>query len=195
MESEEDLVDASNPLEERLARIEACQEILSLPARYARAADARDLDALVELFVPDVQAGGGRSGRAALREDFAVVLAGFYRSVHFVCGQVIDELGPDHARGTTYCRAEQEITDRWIISAMRYEETFELRDGRWYFARRLPRLWYSADARSRPNDVGFDDWPEMASFAPTLPAKMPRWAEFWSSTATPPTTHPVPPPG
>ena len=55
-------------LERRLAKIEAGLAIQQLPARYALAVDTRNLDALVSLFVPDVDCGSRGKGRAALRE-------------------------------------------------------------------------------------------------------------------------------
>ena len=42
---------------DRLDRIESSLAIGQLPSRYAMALDARDLDALVALFVDDVDAG------------------------------------------------------------------------------------------------------------------------------------------
>jgi SnoaL-like domain len=168
-------------------------EIASLPIRYARAADSRDLEGLVGLFVPDVPAGPGRQGRAALREVLESSLRMFYRSVHYVCGHVIDELDDDHARGTTYCRAEQEVRDRWIVSAVMYQDSYERRDGHWLFSRRLPRLWYAADMLERPSDVGLNSWPEMAQFPVTLPGKFGTWQPFWDAGSGPaPSLLPLP---
>ncbi len=54
----------------RLDRLLGYEEIRQLVARYAVATDARDLDALVALFVDDVQVGRHERGRAALRAFF-----------------------------------------------------------------------------------------------------------------------------
>ena len=51
-------------------RLLAYEEIRQLAARYSVFADARDLDALVDLFVPDVRVGRDRSGHEALKADF-----------------------------------------------------------------------------------------------------------------------------
>ena len=51
-------------------RLLAYEEIRQLVARYAVAVDSRDLDALVALFVDDVQVGSEQRGRAALRAFF-----------------------------------------------------------------------------------------------------------------------------
>jgi len=53
-----------------VARLLAVEEIRQLVARYAVATDSRDLDALVALFVDDVQVGRDARGRDALRAFF-----------------------------------------------------------------------------------------------------------------------------
>ena len=54
-------------LEDRVDRIESHLAIRQLPVRYALAVDARDLDAWVGCFRPDVDMGRRGSGREALR--------------------------------------------------------------------------------------------------------------------------------
>jgi ketosteroid isomerase-like protein len=76
----------------RLDRIESGQEIAPLPSRYAMALDARDLDALVALFIEDVEAGAQGRGRQALKAWFDGVLRRFYRSIHLICGHRFDLL-------------------------------------------------------------------------------------------------------
>ena len=49
--------------EERLDRMESLADIRQLPYRYALALDSRDMDALVDLFVPDVRVGRDETGR------------------------------------------------------------------------------------------------------------------------------------
>ena len=64
----------------------AYEQIRQLASRYALAVNLRDLDALVELFVDDVRAGRGRSGRDALKENFAR---------HLITPLGLQVLGPD----------------------------------------------------------------------------------------------------
>jgi hypothetical protein len=65
-------MDASlSDLAERLRRVEDTLEIQQLSIRYAMAVDERNVDAWLELFVPDVCVGRGLVGREALR-DFIV---------------------------------------------------------------------------------------------------------------------------
>lgn len=175
--------------ERRLARIEARLEIGQLPMRYALAVDQRDLDAWTALFVPDVDMGRHGRGRDALRTYIAPRLRWFYRSVHLICGHRI-ELGPDDetATGQVYCRAEHEVDDRWIVMAIRYDDSYRCVAGEWLFERRRERHWYAADLTERPQAVDFDSW---TSGPPGLPGADPVWREFWAGHDTIPTRNPV----
>ena len=59
----------------------AYEEIRQLAARYAFAVDTRDLDSLVELFIPNVRVGRDLTGRDALRMSFDSQLRGIGRSI------------------------------------------------------------------------------------------------------------------
>lgn len=163
---------------ERLERVEAQFAIGQLAIRYALAVDARDVDAWLDLFVPDVQVGRDRFGRESLRDYIEPALQGFYRSMHQICGHRIEVVDRENARGTVYCRAEHEVRDRWIVLAVCYSDSYRCVGGEWLFVRRKERHWYSADVTERPQDVGFHGWPE-GSKPPRLPAELEAWAGFW----------------
>ena len=170
---------STSDLEARLDAIESRLAIGQLPVRYAMAVDGRDVDAWVRLFVPDVQVGRDRFGREALAEHIDRSLRGFRRSVHLICGQRID-LDPDdrdHATGATYCRAEHEVDDRWILTPIIYFDTYRRVDGEWLFQRRKERHWYAADINEHPQAVGYDSW--HYSKPPSLPDAFPSWGPFW----------------
>ena len=84
----------------RIERIEARQAIGELPCRYARAIDSRDIDGWLNLFIEDVDCGRRGKGREALRTYIEPSLRGFYRSIHQVCGHVVDFVDDDRATGT-----------------------------------------------------------------------------------------------
>ena len=77
-------------LAERVERIEAHLAIQQLAIRYAMAVDARDLDAWVGCFRPDVDMGRHGAGREALRRYIDPMVRRFYRSVHQICGHRIE---------------------------------------------------------------------------------------------------------
>lgn len=173
-------------IEARLERVEAELAIRQLPARYAVAVDSRNLDDLVQLFAADVDCGRWGTGREALRAYYASphVLGGFYRSVHLICGQVIDFFDADHAGGTVYCRAGHEDGGHWVEMAICYFDRYVRSEGRWCFERRDERHWYSTDWQQRPHGPDFQAWPgryQGPKFAPKLPHAWPSWRRYWDA--------------
>lgn len=174
---------------QRLARVEAQLAIQQLPARYAVAVDARDLDALAALFTPDVDCGRWGIGREALKRYYASakVLAGFYRSVHLVGGHCVDLTDAEHATGSVYCRAGHEDKGHWIEMAICYFDRYVCVDGTWCFERREEKHWYSTDWQDRPNrgaGQSWQNWPgkyEGLKYAPQLPQAWPSWARYWEA--------------
>lgn len=169
-------------LEERLDRVESQLAIQQLPARYAVAVDSRNIDAWVGLFVDDVDCGKRGRGREALKQFIAPAVRTFYRSVHQICGHVVDFVDADHATGTVYCRAEHEDGDLWVAMAIVYFDEYARRDGKWYFVRRREKHWYSADVLARPGQGGFQNWPKWGDRKPELPHAFPSWTQFWAAT-------------
>jgi len=73
------------------------EQIRQLACRYAEAVDSRDLDALAECFIEDVQVGRDTFGRDALRDWFDAVLRTFGVSIHFIGNHRITVLDDDRA--------------------------------------------------------------------------------------------------
>ena len=133
-----------------LERLMALEEIRGLAQRYAVYLDARDLDGLVELYVPDVRVTRESQGRDALRAQFDETLRSVGVTFLQVGNHVIDFQGDDEATGVVYTRGE--IQDGGIDSAA--ERTFQQRceslsslrfllfDGRlcWWREERLSQL-------------------------------------------------------
>ena len=163
-----------------LERLLAYEEIRQLVARYALATDARDLDALVGLFVEDVQIGRDTFGRDALRSSFDASLRGIGVSILNVGTHVIDLVDDDHATGHVYCKGEIQDGDRWIHQAILYRDTYERRHGHWYFVRRRHELWYGAEVGVNPLALAPANWPEHHDGLGTVPAVFPTWKDFWS---------------
>ena len=161
-------------------RLLAYEEIRQLAARYALATDSRDLDTLVGLFVDDVQVGRDTFGREALRASFDAALRGVGISILNVGTHVIDLVDVDHATGHVYCKGEIQDGDRWIHQAILYRDTYERRDGRWYFVRRRHELWYGAEVGVNPLGLEPANWPEHHDGRGTVPEVFPTWEAFWS---------------
>ncbi len=167
-----------------LERLLATDQIRQLAARYAVALDARDLDALVALFVDDVQVGRERFGRSALRENFDEQLRAIGISILFVGNHVIDFDDDDHARGIVYCKGEIQDGDRWIHQAIQYRDRYERRDRNWFFVRRTHLLWYGTvhgpDSPMNPLALPDANWPEHHTGKGSIPESWESWKRFWS---------------
>lgn len=164
-----------NEIERLLAR----DEIRQLAHRYALAVDARDLDGLVALFVPDVRVGKDASGHDALRADFDRQLHAVGVSILFVGNHVIDFDDDTHAQGVVYCKAEVQEGAHWSHQAIQYQDTYEKRDARWCFVRRKHLLWYAAHQQNNPLDQPPVDWPHGTTGRGTIPESLESWQRFW----------------
>jgi ketosteroid isomerase-like protein len=160
-------------------RLLAYEEIRQLAARYALAVDSRNLDALVALFVDDVQVGRETFGRDALKASFDESLRGIGISILNVGTHVIDLVDDDHATGHVYCKGEIQDGDRWIHQAILYRDTYERRAGHWYFVRRRHELWYGAEVGVNPLGLEPANWPEHHDGRGTVPDVFPTWQQFW----------------
>lgn len=151
------------------------EQIRQLAARYALAINLRDFDALVELFVEDVRASGGRVGRAAAKEDFAGQVHDTAVDLLEVSTHVIDLVDAEHATGTVYSRCELGDRDRWERQAIAYEDEYARRDGTWYFVRRRHLLFYGVDAGPSPLDQEPAQWPRRTTGRGSVPYDWPSW--------------------
>lgn len=167
-------------LEARIDRLESLAAIKQLPIRYALAVDGRDMDAWVDCFVPDVHCGRAGQGREVLRSIITSAVKTFYRSVHQICGHRVEFDDADHAHGVVYCRAEHEDAGRWVIMAIAYFDSYERREGEWYFVRRREKHWYAADWQERPT-APFTGWAAHDG-PPDLPQHFDSWNPFWAGT-------------
>jgi ketosteroid isomerase-like protein len=162
----------------------AIVEIQQLAHRYAVSLDARDLDALVALYVPDVRVTREASGREALRADFDRTLRAVGATFLQVGSHVVDFTDDDHASGVVYTRGE--IQDggpdsaRWIVHAIQYHDSYERRDGRWLFARRKHLLVYGAELGENPLTLPPAEWPKRQTGRGTVPWSLETWRRFWA---------------
>jgi ketosteroid isomerase-like protein len=163
-----------------LARLSAHEQIRQLAARYAVALDSRDLDALVALFVDDVQVGREQRGREALRKSFDTMLRQVGVTILNVGTHVIDLVDATHATGVVYCHGEIQDGDRWIHQAIVYRDAYTRRRGHWYFVRRVHELFYGAEQASNPLTLPPANWPEHHDGRGTVPESFATWHEFWN---------------
>ena len=130
-------------IEERLARLEAIEEIKALKARYcAYADDDYDAEGLASLFVPDgIWDGGEEFGRYHGREELKNFLnrtRGEIRfAAHLVLNPIINVQDPTHATGKwrllmpATVMSEGAKQSRWLLCE--YDEEYLRHEGRWMF--------------------------------------------------------------
>jgi len=171
-------------LAQRIERLEARDEIRMLAHRYALAVDTKNLDALMSLFVEDVQVGKNARGRDALRQWYTPVLAKFRSSIHQVSNHIIELKDAHNASGVVYCRDELEQDDgQWHVGVIQYWDDYQRQDGRWLFRRRKLHRWYLVDALTRPGrHITTDERAGMPQ--PWLPDAWPSWGQFWEAWDT-----------
>jgi ketosteroid isomerase-like protein len=162
-----------------LQRLMAYEEIRQLAARYAVATDARDLDALVSLFVDDVRVGRELRGRDALKAFFDRSLRDVGVTILNVGTHLVELEDEDRAHGVVYCRGEIQVRDRWVVQAIQYRDDYARRDGHWYFVRRKHLLWYGRDVGTSPLGLPPANWPENHTGWGELPEVWPTWSAFW----------------
>jgi hypothetical protein len=65
--------------------------------------------------------------------------------------------------------------------AIAYIDSYERRDGTWYFTRRQEKHWYAADWEERPT-APFTGWAAQPH-PPVLPQQFASWNPFWADEA------------
>ena len=167
-------------LEARIDRLESLAAIQQLPIRYALAVDGRDMHAWVNCFIPDVHCGRAGQGREVLKSIITPAVKTFYRSIHQICGHRVEFDDADHAHGVVYCRTEHEDAGQWVVMAIAYFDSYERREGEWFFVRRREKHWYAADWQARPA-APFTGWAAHDD-PPDLPQHFDSWNPFWAGT-------------
>lgn len=161
-----------------LAQLLARDQIRQLAERYALAVDIRDLDALVALFVSDVDCGRWGQGREALRASFEQQLRGNGPSVMLVANHIIDFDDEDRAQGVVYGIAEAQLPEGWVRQAIQYHDDYVRRGESWLFARRQHRLWYGVVLPYDPLAQPPANWPRSQVGRGTVPECWESWRRF-----------------
>lgn len=174
--------DAMAAILARLDRLESRDEIRQLASKYALALDMRDMDAMANLFPEDVAAGGGRTGRSALKAWLSDTMRRqFTGTAHHVGTQIIEFEDADRAVGIVYSKNEHETGPDWVIMQMMYFDRYERIGGRWYFRRRQPLYWYATDLNRPPIGSRKMRWPGREPYEGGFHDLFPSWAAFWAA--------------
>jgi len=129
-------------LDRRLRRIEDRAEIQELGQRYCRYIDDNDWARLRGLFTDDA-AMAGQTGGDPVVATLRAIRSGYGRTIHTAYGLVLEELDDDHARGYVPSSAQLDIGGEFVVSAIRYFDTYAKVGGAWRFASRDLRFVYA----------------------------------------------------
>jgi hypothetical protein len=129
-------------LDRRLRRIEDRAEIQELGQRYCRYIDDNDWTRLRTLFT-DGAAMAGQTGGDAVVATLRAIRSGYGRTIHTAHGLVLEELGDENARGYVPSSAQLDIGGEFVVSAIRYFDTYAKVGGAWRFASRDLRFVYA----------------------------------------------------
>ncbi len=162
----------------------AKEEIRQLPYRYAAAIEARDVDAMAELFVPHARFGDHGEGREALRRLMSPSVDASVFAVILVANHLVELDTEDRAHGRVWAQCfAQTNADGFIEQLIKYEDRYELHGGRWLFLHRRHRLFYGVSRPTSPLMQEAASWPRNQIGVGDLPLTDPVFAAWWQSNA------------
>jgi hypothetical protein len=148
-----------NPLEGRLERLLAKEEIRGLARQYARDLDARDAPGLCGLWLPFHGAALPWIDLGVVQEAIIPSWSTRGRSEMRVVDHDV-ELQGDGARGVVSSEVLVEIRDRAVYQSVRYFDEYGQADaGEWRFVRRFHHLVYGCLAPVNPWRQRLAQWP------------------------------------
>lgn len=127
------------PLEKRLERLEALEEMRALAHGYCHGLDKHDRDSFLAVFAQDAVWDLGEAKPQGPEEIGAMlegIWGGFPETHHWTSNQVVDWSG-DHPRGT--CDVDATVRDAagsWHRASATYVDDYVRVDGRWLIATR-----------------------------------------------------------
>ncbi len=187
------MVAESAGLAERVARLEAREEIRDLVARYGMAVDDRDVEALAAMFTSDATFGladgmVANQGRQAVIDFYTERMAAFGATYHYPHSHVIDldSDRPDHATGVVNAHAELALDGRTLVTALRYHDRYRVEAGRWCFVERRVAMIYYMDMAELV-DGGLSQPDRKRYFGTIGPSELPEtldtWKQFFARSA------------
>lgn len=163
-----------------IERAVARDEIRQLAYRYASAIEKRDVDAMVDLFVPHARFGAYGEGADALRRLMHESTDGLVFAVILIANHLIDVESRDRATGEVWARCvAQTERDGFVEQLIKYEDRYERHEGRWLFLHRRHRLWYGVAQPDSPLRQESAEWPAHQVGIGDVPLADPRFLEWW----------------
>lgn len=164
---------------EALAAVVARDEIRQLPYRYAKAIEARDVDAMVDLYSPNARFGTFGQGATALRQLMAQSLEDSVFAVILVANHLVEFDGTEAAHGEVWAHCfAQTRSAGYVEQLIRYDDQYERHDGRWVFLHRKHRLWFGVN-RESPLRQHPANWPASQVGVGDMPLSDSEFRKWW----------------
>ncbi|OBK35328.1 hypothetical protein A5658_07830 [Mycobacterium sp. 1245111.1] len=158
----------------------ARDRIRALPIRYAAAVEARDINAMVQLYSPTAHFGAYGQGHDALRRLMLDSLNDSVFAVILVANHLIELHDETNASGQVWAHCyAQTRREGFLEQLIRYDDRYERVDGEWLFAHRRHRLWYGAGHSKSPLAQPAAEWPRRQVGVGDIPLSDPDFAEWW----------------
>ncbi|QLL10085.1 nuclear transport factor 2 family protein [Mycobacterium vicinigordonae] len=166
-----------------MANLLAREEIRQLPYRYAAAIEARDVDAMADLYVPQARFGDYGDGPAGLRQLMSQGLEASVFAVILVANHLIelDDEAQAHGQVWAQCFA-QTRAEGFVEQVIKYEDRYQRHQGRWCFLHRRHRLHYGFARIASPLTQQAADWPQRQIGVGDVPLADPEFASWWTQT-------------
>jgi hypothetical protein len=174
-------------LEQRIARLEAREEIRNLVTDYSIAVDDRDVSTIGRLFATDgvfAHADGSlvNEGSAAIVDFYSERLGEMGPTYHYPHSHRIDFADDDNASGVVLAHAELAFGGVTNYTGLRYLDRYRCTDGVWQFAeRRIKFLFFMPLADFVTAGLGEADrkrYPGQPPEATDLPEGQESWQAF-----------------
>lgn len=176
-----------NDILKRIEVLESKDAIRELVSNYAESCDRQDLKALEKIFTEDAEFdspnGSLKSkGRQSILDMYHEVFLSRGPSFHWThdISVVINSDDADLAEGTVYSHAETTRDGVASLAAMRYDDIYSKKEGKWKFSKRTINFFYyvkTEDYLESLNDPMRVSMGE-GKIAADIPESIPSWAEF-----------------
>lgn len=158
----------------------AREEIRELAYRYAAAIEARDPDAMADLYVPHARFGRYGSGRAGVQRLMSESLESGVFAVILVANHLIEIDDESNARGQVWAQCFAHThRDGFVEQLIKYEDRYQRDQGRWRFLHRRHRLHYGVARPVSPMTQQAAEWPRRQVGVGDLPLADPAFAAWW----------------
>lgn len=164
-----------------LERLVALDEIRTLPVRYAKAIEQRDVEAMVGLFTADARFGPYGTGPDGVRRLMTETMTDSLVAVILVTNHLVHLDAPDAAHGEVWALCAAQNGGDYVEQLLRYDDRYRREGGEWRFLHRRHRLWFGARRSPSPFEQPAADWPRSQVGVGDVPLADERFRQWWDA--------------